>query len=339
MKKNILCYFPCITDATSLYRGIGPLAALRKLDPNINIIKAPEVCTYAELLSADILFMQRPFTKNHLNIIKFAKAMNIPTWADYDDNLFCVPAENPAAETYHAKAIQEAMAEICATVDCISVTTESLKKELSPLNKNIWVVPNAHNDYLFNKFPKCEEQNAIILWRGSKTHAADLNLAAEACISLANAHKNWTWQFLGERPWFANYMPQNQVLTTKALDPIAYFDFLSVLKPAVVIVPLQNNRFNHAKSNIAWLEAAYAGAPALVPEFPQWQNPGATNYIDSADFEVQLSNLLRLDDTTRLKKARDSWDYVLGNYLLSDINKLRLEMIQHLTGESFEKKE
>lgn len=331
-KPTLLFYVANSVDATSLYRACGPFFKLGKIS-DFNLIEAPTsgARTYwTHMSQADAVFLQRPAGMNHLNICRFAKQMGLPLWLDYDDDFLDVPPWNPCHNLYRKEEVIYSIREICKLANVISVSTPELKAKLDQWCSDVRVVPNAHNDYLFRDFPKFEEQSAIVFWRGSKTHRHDLNLAAEGVLAVAKENPEWVFEFLGDKPWFTDYMPDQQTLSSDPIDPIAYFDHLRVVKPAITIVPLRNHPFNHAKSNIAWIESSYAGACTLAPDFPVWRQPGVTLYRDGADFEVKLRDLMQQSDAHRLRLAAQSWQYIRENLFLSTVNKKRAQILEDL---------
>jgi glycosyltransferase involved in cell wall biosynthesis len=326
--KNLAVLCPNQTDATSFYRGIGVLSEVRRKRDNLQLMLITEV-NWASLKMCDGLFLQRPFTNAHLRIAEMTKRNGLPLWVDYDDDLFSVPDWNPSYSTYSKKEIQQNIATIVAMADKVSVSTYSLGTKLQPLNNKIVVIPNAFDNYLFKHRPEINpNRNPLIMWRGSKTHKKDLNIASEACITLAQSNPELTWLFIGDTPWFADYMPHKSTICCEALDPIEYWEFLGKTQPTIMIIPLDDCDFNKSKSNIAWQEGSYCGAECLAPNWLEWQKPGITNYKDNDDFLTQLQTMI-------LKKAHAcnnsySWQNIQETLQLNEVNKKRILILEEL---------
>jgi glycosyltransferase involved in cell wall biosynthesis len=326
---NLATICPNSTDATSFYRGVGPLAELRRKRNDLSLCIFNEV-NWATLKLMDAVFMQRPFTNGHLRLCELIKTNKLPLWIDLDDDLFSVPKDNPSFSTYSKPEIQKNIAQCLAMADVISVSTEHLARRLCELNKNIVVINNALDSRIVGKHHEAAiDRQPLIMWRGSKTHKKDLSTVAESCIKLAEKHPEATWLFMGDAPWFADYMPEQKVICADALDPIEYWDLLGKTKPSIFIVPLDNSPFNHSKSNIAWIEASWAGAATVAPNFGEWKKPGISNYANQGEFCAHVSHLLDYP-TKRVKFAHESWEHIAHNLLLDDVNKQRDNILEGL---------
>jgi hypothetical protein len=329
--KNLAVICPSQTDATSFYRAVGPLAELRRERSDLALTFINSI-DWATLKLCDAVFLQRPFSNNHLMIAELTKRNRLPLWLDFDDDLFCVPAWNPCAAIYNKPEIQKNVATMAALADVITVSTEAIRVKLLPLNKNIVVVPNAFDARLVgDRLARASDrQGPLIMWRGSKTHRKDLNVAGESCIQLAQANPNSTWLFLGETPWFADFMPHKQTICAEPIDPIEYWEFLGKTQPTIMIVPLDDCEFNRGKSNICWQEASFAGAATLAPNWTEWQKPGVTNYKSDSDFLPALASMFDASKDQLIVNAEKSWQYINNNLLLSIVNKKRHAILEEL---------
>lgn len=325
--KNLAVICPSMTDATSFYRGLGPLGELRRQRKDLSLCLTPEI-NWATLNLVDGVFLQRPFADSHRKIAEIVKNNKTPLWVDFDDDLFAVPEWNPCYSIYNKDRVQKNIAEITAMADVVSVTTQELADKLAPLNKNIRIIPNALNLRLVG-LPKPIEKKpgTLVFWRGSKTHRLDLNECAEACIHAAKRDPGLTFFFIGESPWFADYMPDNQVICAEPVDPIEYHQLLAKLQPNLQIVPLYDCPFNRSKSNIAWIEGTWAGAAVVGPTW--WKVPMAGAEI--SDFQTRMGYVLdHLDFDTRLELNQKAWHHLQEHYTLETVNEQRLTILKEL---------
>jgi hypothetical protein len=274
---------------------------------------------------------QRPFTPEHVTILNRFKEESVPTWIEYDDLLTAIPKHNPSFDTYGKPDILEALKIIPALVDIITVTTPYLKECLqSPSVKDVRVVPNAWDDY---HLPMEQEKHAVnkslrIVWRGSPTHISDLDLYADPVIRLHKEDPSIHWFFLGFRPWFTRQMEQTHChVFEKPLDMVEYIRFLGTIRPDILVVPLTDDPFNRAKSNIAWMEASFADAVTVAPDFPEWNRPGIINYKDSI-LDTLSDTIVNIDSLKHNTKL--SWDFIQENLLLSKVNYLRWEVLEEI---------
>lgn len=331
MSLNLLFVVPNPTDATSFYRAYGPFSSLRKsFREGLSIIPANNMTlNWSNLGMIDIAFMQRPFNDNHMQIAKIIKDNNIPLWVDYDDNLFQVPEDNPAYDVYAPEGIRKNIATITAMADVVTVSTKALKRELSKLNQNIRVVPNALNMSMLKRQEiDYAQQNNIMFWRGSSTHQRDIYCFHQEIVELAEKYKRWKWVFLGYNPWFVT-MPTspNQTIYYKGIDVIDYHKTIPKMLPAMMHVPLHENKFNDCKSNIAALEGIYFGSTMIVPDWDEWQIPGCLRYKNPKDYyeliEAGFKNEVNFE-----QQNKTAWEYVSENFTLEKINALREEILK-----------
>lgn len=312
---------PQIIGACNYYRNMGVLS---KLDLTLEY---SDIFEWHTLLDVDILFLERPYTDNHLLAIKYAKDFNLKIWIDYDDNLFCLPEWNPSYSIFNQQAVQDNIKKCCESADIITVPTIKLKEEFLKYNKNIEIVPNAHNDFNF-PLEFNPSKNQTIFWRGSDTHRVDLQYVLKSMVEVNKNNLEWTWEFIGKGLWFVTDYIQNKIVHPE-LNIIPYFTRIKKINPAIWIVPLFPLPFNQAKSNCAWIESTYAGAVCLAPDTEEWHRPGIINYVDPEDFKNKLQLLIDNPDK-RLKNYTSSYEYVKKNLVLSHVNKQREDIINKL---------
>lgn len=332
-KINLLHVIPNHKDATSQYRGIAPLAALQRQYPNLFLNSASEY-SWSTMHLNDLIFMQRPYTNSHLEILKMAKDNNLKVWLDYDDDLFTVPPSNPAYRIYGNKDTQKNVATMMAMADVITVSTSELKRTIQKpqvsLNKNVEVIPNAFNkERLPQKLPIKDPRKKLITWRGSTTHQKDLYQFGQELIEITNSHKTWTFNFIGDKPWFLFEAMGDNVIFTDPMDPVLYMKEVAKTQPVGMIVPLENCQFNLSKSSIAWMEAIYFGAVAIGPDWEEWRVPGCLNYKNPTEFKNHLLSVMSGDvDVNKLNQ--DGWNYILDTLTLTKVNEKRMQIIESL---------
>lgn len=313
-------------DSCSFYRSAGVAKDLRKkIGHNITVAQWPDVhMNWAFLNQFDTVMFQRPFTPEAAVLCDFIKNMGIKLWVDWDDNLFQVNPENETHETYSKPEIQKSMRNIMNLADVVTVPTNNLKIVLSGLNKNIHVIPNAHNDSIFNRDNLPRRTNNVI-WRGPKSHIADLSQYRNAINKASEEFKDWRFMFLGYSPWFLNDTSNKAYLPMQ--DIMAYHRCLYDTAPACLHVPLADNPFNRCRSNVAYLEGSYAGAVCVAPDW--WNAPGSLPYSDADSYYEALRAVLsgEIDIVVQNKIA---WQYIQDELTLSKVNLKRVEVIESL---------
>jgi hypothetical protein len=324
---RVLTFAPQVTDGTSFYRLGGVLPYLEKEYSDIHIkdLSGKDVLDWPDYVSYDVAVFQRPFISIHLNTINMLKLMGIKVIIDYDDDVLNVPMHNPFYNNYEAN--KENIKKISTNADEIWVSTNGLKETFSEFNKNIKVIPNAHNDYLFpvkNKIP-FNDKLQTVAYRGGSTHEIDVYSQLNDWIEIINKNKTTEFYFMGARfPYLESRCGDNYIIIpgTHILD---YFRNMHKVNPNIFIYTLEDNKFNIGKSNISWIESTYAGAAVIAPEFlTEFIRPGISNFTGS--LKETFDKIKK--DKKMLKNMNDlSWDYIQAKLLLSHVNQQRYNSI------------
>lgn len=338
MKLLVVPGFP--TDATSLYRSMGPLAALRKSTGRLGAFRdcpdgfdyrLAEKVNWAIIGEVDAVFLQRPYKGVHVTIAELARAMGRPVWVDYDDDLFAVPLDNPSHRLYELENTRRNVAKLASIADVVTVSTAALEQRFRKLNGDVRIVPNAWNRELFGDMVEAPGHLPHVMWRGSHTHQQDMLDYAAQIVDVAERFERWSFTFIGWTPFMVvRYMRGEQANVVDHLDPIDYHAFIRKIHPSICIVPLSDNEFNKAKSNIAWLEATSAGAVTLAPHMPEWQRPGVVTYSGPDEFRDRLSKIIEVGPEGRAKLWAASKRYIDANLILDKVNEQRKAVVEHL---------
>jgi hypothetical protein len=331
-----------ISASGAFWRHTGPLGRLRKSRRDVNLIYMHvDRVSWAELALSDIVFMQRPFSLQHLDIFENARATGTKIWLDYDDDLFNIPIDNATFDTYMDKDVKQRIAHMVRHADAVSVSTPDLYEKLKGLAKGLLqIVPNAIPAEFFpwrdrsgtNMAERSEEIR--VYWRGSKHHQADLTDYGLEIVEVAKKHPDVKFIFHGFRPWWIVKCIENGVDISPS-DVIKFHKTMRAFRPDILIVPLADNTFNKSKSNIAWIEGTMAGAATIAPRWPEWTMPGIKSYDSDKDFRNTLDEMIcqAKEDRSKLHAAsNESWKYILENLTLDKVNKKRALIIDALSG-------
>lgn len=327
---RVLTFAPAIVDGTSFYRlgGVMPYLEKEYSDIHIKDISGKDNLDWYDYISYDIVVFQRPFIKSHLNTILMLKMMGVKVIIDYDDDVLNLPIHNPYYHNY--KSNEKTIQDIVKIVDHVWVSTIGLKETFSKYNDNITIVPNSHNDYLFpvNNKKEFNDKTKTVAYRGGTTHELDVYSNMEDWLHIINKNKNTKFYFFGARFPYLESKCGDNYLIVPGTHILEYFKNFQDVNPNIFIYTLENTKFNQGKSNISWIEATYAGAAVISPEYlNEFIKPGISNYKDSFK---DLFNDLKNDNKV-LKIMNDlSWDYIKTNLLLSHVNQKRYNTIAEL---------
>jgi len=319
MRKKVYYHALQPSDTTSFWRMCGTLSYIQ--DDEIELVDISNVreFNWSTFVDARAFILQRPFEPKHMDLIRLCRDMDIPVILDYDDHLLDVPETNPTHHQY--QHFKPNVIDCLKAADEIWVSTPTIAKAYSPYNRNIHVIPNAHNDYLFpisGKLPyNINTKKAFN--RGGQSHQADVLSVADDIIRVVNENQDWTFTFMGDRFTYLEQRCDDNYHILHGMTLMQYFKYIQLENPNVFFFPLVDNEFNRGKSNICWLEATYSGAAFYgnlnMPEYPEGM---ALSMNDFGDFD---HDVLRAYNEW-------SWDYIKENLLLSKVNLLRLERLR-----------
>jgi hypothetical protein len=182
------------------------------------------------------------------------------------------------------------------------------------------VIPNAIDDYTLS-MPPLVDPTGTVHWRGGASHQEDLFFFRDIFHDI-----NPPVFYHGWDPWFLNVSPDH--VFPYIPDYYRYMALLAESHPTAVIVPLMDCPFNRCKSNIAALEAIWAGAIPVVPDWPEWQFPGSVNY-QFADLARSTNRALELTAGREVLNEQ-SKQWLLKNRVLSVVNPFRVKIIREL---------
>lgn len=324
---RVLTFAPNVYDGTSFYRLGGVIPYLEKEHKDIHIkdMSSSKEIDWADYASYDVAIFQRPFVKPHLSTINMLKLMGVKVIIDYDDDVLNLPMHNPFFSNYDSN--KNNIIEIAKSVDSIWVSTPALKETFSVFNDNVIVIPNALNDYVFNVEKKMpfNRDSKVVAYRGGTTHEVDVYKNINDWASIINTNLDYSFYFIGARfPYLESKCGDNYLIIpgTHILD---YFRNFNKINPNIFIYSLEDTQFNRCKSNISWIEATYAGAAVLGPEFHgEFIKPGIKNFGDSF---VREFNSLKKNYDKLEQMNKESWEYIKSKLLLSNVNKKRYESL------------
>jgi hypothetical protein len=332
---HLVAFYPEPTDATSYYRGAIPFGHLHKIIPGLHVTTIPPThegmqMAGVSLASADLFFLQRPTTHLHFELATAAAELGVPLWIDYDDDLLDVPNDHEMHLNYQALKIN--IIQMVTMADVVTVSTEAIAAKLRPYSKKVVVIPNAFDDIgpLQSRRPKMEKaQNNVVSWRGGSSHARDIFEFAAEFVEAIGTSPDTQFHSMMYYPHAWNLNIANKCTHHDKTTTLRYLQRLTSIRPKIHVVPLYEHPFNFAKSHCAWLEATYAGAVVLAPDWPEWQRPGIENY-KPGEFGYKLKKLLSEPPEMLMTQVADSWKAILERYALSTTLLQRREIVMKL---------
>jgi GT2 family glycosyltransferase/glycosyltransferase involved in cell wall biosynthesis len=193
-----------------------------------------------------------------------------PVVYELDDLLTEIPAANPFHDT--AARIRPYVTELLARATAVTTSTAVLAEELRAFSGNVHVVPNCIDAELFFSPARRREEELLVAFAGTDTHAHDLAAIADGLARAADRLGSAVrFLFFGCTTERAAGIPAAAFLPFEA----RYVDYASALRGVgigLALGPLVDDRFNRAKSPIKFLEFAAAGVPGLWSDLAPYRD-------------------------------------------------------------------
>jgi glycosyltransferase involved in cell wall biosynthesis len=324
--KTIIEFLDGTGTVCSFWRGHNPLSELTR-ENKIRIIQGEYGKeNWPTLRQADIAFFQRPFFTKCLHQILYAKDFGLKIWIDLDD-WFELPENHPNFDLYNMEFDEKSFRKILMCADVITVTNKTLldyySEYFTQVSSRIKILPNALNDYIFKIKPL--SNNNIAIWRGQSFHLYDIKDYVRSIKKVMKQFPDWKLNIVGSNIKSFGTLDNHKYLGSFNIHD--YFGCIATIKPSVFIVPLEDNKFNRAKSEIVWMESTFCGAVAIMPH---WYDDGCKiTYNSKEDLE---DTMIRIMDNKDLREMfyNNSVKEINDNFLLSKVNEQRLNIINSL---------
>lgn len=264
-----ISFTPAGMDACALWRMFIPHLNM----PNSRFFFTTGNVPLDSIASADVGCVQRMMGEGNVEYMSMARQHGIRLIYDLDDNIWHMPAWNPAKH-----AFEEHRGGVRACVewaDVVTVSTPFLKKfaqrEFDDLRNVVTgkpipvvVVGNYADMRLFKEVTVPRNRDTVrIGWGGSNTHAGDLGYMWHIIPDIIEEFPNTEFEVIGHPPpprLFNNprVRMRNFCHVSEFQNRLATWDW------DIVIAPLENNKFNKAKSAIKMVEAGSIRKPCLA---------------------------------------------------------------------------
>ncbi len=305
----------------------------------------PEISdTFFEKIHAcKAVIFSRPVCRDpHLSIIKMIKDNNKKLIIDTDDLLFpeyafCSGGYKSGYTTFSSTKYNMNMHSICFNfADYCSCSTELIKKTIeNNLNKSCKVYKNAISDKYLLKNPKknySSKELKILYASGSSTHDYDFSNIFLPILNFLLKHQDVKLTILGSSGVGSFF---NKI--TDRIEIINKVDFNCMLdvfeKHDLLLVPLDNNDFNNAKSNIKYIEAGARGTPVLArncKEFSQVIKDRKNGFLYTPEnIEAQLEYIYK--NKNKLNKiGENARKDIIKNHITSTDNADFINFIRNI---------
>jgi len=351
-------------SAVTYYRSVLPARALRALGHDVHFEKTasgdlkPTLSDWlaARLGQFDILLVDRGVTMKEIGgdpetreLGYHAFCFNSPAHmiCDFDDDFTCVPKENQACDMFqpgqHRRMSGEAHLRLA---EMTTVSTQVLADRFADYSHQIRLAPNCIDpaDWAGPVNPdRDKDPHLRILYGGAAGHFGDLDAVRPGLEAvLTNPPCPIRLICFGTIPRWLHELRRRQPRRVVCVDYVPFFETPTTPYETyanlaawggfdIALAPLAQNRFNEAKSNIKFLEAAVQGIPFLASRV----GPYATLPADVATtvpntraaWEDALTGLL-MDAGARRAQAVRAREWALDQFSASRLPEIWREIIE-----------
>jgi O-antigen biosynthesis protein len=310
---------PSDAEGCGFYRILQPAKALYESHP-LHIINSFVYASPQQIIENDIkhVIVQRHSEPKMVERLAEYKSLGLTLVHDLDDLLWQVPPTNPY-HRYFKGENKKALHSALQMVDHVSVSTQPLAVEVRKFTRQPSIIlPNYVSRSHYQPPKERQQEKLRVGWAGSPTHVGDLGLIRTLVTSTLNEYQ---WVFMGYCPeeW------KSQIEFHNYVDIKCYMDKLKELNLDAVVIPLENNLFNEAKSYIKLLEFASIGVPCITTDiYPYKDNPNPifpNNNKAWRKYNQVLDSWK--DEQERMKAATLAYNWAQKYILENNTDKIR----------------
>lgn len=289
--------------------------------------------------AADVVVFHRPDTPEKLELARLLKQIGKKIVFDNDDT-FKDDGGFKFNEYMNEERMKKGLARINENIDqfiqeadLVTCSTEFLKKEYQDLNKNVVVLPNCVDPFLFDEPLRNETNKVRIGIVGSIAVTSDLDVCKPiishfqgrddvtlVLFSLPPAkHDKITRELYADEYAFLDNI---DIEWKPFVDMQDYYATLNELKLDIMIIPRADTYFNRCKSNLKFLEASMLEIPVIAQGFPDNNSPYEVNPEDAKHMVIvkdnskwieEIENLIA-NKEKRIEMGKKAKEYVEETY-------------------------
>jgi len=239
----------------------------------LGIVKWADVIVLSRFFHAG----SRPLIETLLQAAKYYKTSVV---YETDDDFFSIPESNPVHEKFNENPEHmEVMKIMMEGADAFTTTTQRLAAALLEVcpGKPVYIIPNSVeiNRYVtqHDLFLKPKKKGKLrVGWSGGSTHIKDFeSTGARAAVEkLVQERDDLEFVFLGSKNVDEVFKIKHEYLPYVPID--IYPETLKSLDLDVALCPLEDIRFNRAKSAIKGVEYSACKFPTVYSNVPPYSD-------------------------------------------------------------------
>lgn len=214
------------------------------------------------LQGVDAVIFQRPSTDFHCKVVDRVRHQGIPYVYEVDDLIVAPPDYSEVADTM--RAAKSRILHMMANASLVTVSTQRLADELKNFCKNISLVPNAPIATPKERHLRYDPTEPISFVLAS-SDTVPVDILAAAINKLKKVHPDrFTVHAIGPIAKGLNKVLEFSAKQHPFMPREQFVSCITSLKNAVLLIPLDEGRFNACKSAIKFQDCAAAGVVVVA---------------------------------------------------------------------------
>lgn len=302
-------------DGGGFYRISSPMDALQSAGlAQTHYEYKNFMSTYVMMQQPDIIVYQTPLHDNMLRFLEHVKMYypRITLIYEIDDLLTNIPIDNLAFFNQY-KDTSKRLTKGLKFCDRLVVSTQPLKDAFKTYIDDIRIIPNYLPRSIWGSLRSQRNRSSKLRvgWAGSIFHKGDLAIISKL---VENYQETVKWVFFGMVPEGL----EDKVEFHPGVSLDKYPEKLASLDLDLALVPLEDNAFNAAKSNLRLLEFGILGWPVICSDVYPYREAPVTR-VKNRYKDWEKAFLSKISDQEVLGNEGDQLkEWVEENYILED---------------------
>ena len=289
-RRGEIVFIAELSGAVAVYRGENPAEELRRQGLKVAVLSRKDPWLLKKLKRAGGVVLSRvPWQPWGKEIVKLAKEKSLPVVVDFDDLIFDLDSFRQTSAYQQANLIkrrellnrsgEEFLT--CSEVRAFTVSTTFLQEKLKETGKPVLVVKNKLSQKEWRQAEKLyrrrqrqkqsEETVKIGYLSGSLSHDRDLATILPVLAEILRENKKarlYIVGYISAKDKF--YQEFKRQIVRLPFGPRWWY-YQNLAKMDINLVPLEDNDFCQAKSEIKFIEAGAVGVPTVAKKNQTFQ--------------------------------------------------------------------
>lgn len=301
-----------------------------------------------DLKDADIVVINRAASVDLNHLLYLKSQFRFKIWVDVDD-IWELPAHHYLYHQWVKTDTKEKIIEFMKAANVVTVTNKRLLLRALEFNSKVVVVPNGlpiTAGFQNYKPDKTESTKIRISYIGGESHEHDLATITkyfDYCGRSSQLQTKTEFTLAGYSPGNNIASPwhrMRKIMATapgfRTVSPMPLDTYIKLYNDTdIVLAPLEDNAFNHFKSNLKIIEAGAMKTPILVSkQFPylediEAEGKGVFFCENHRDF-LKATLELTMNPHKISELGEQLYEYVKSKYDIPIVNKIREQIIDNL---------